>query len=137
VTNYGGRRPLALVVDDDADNQELFAQVLRLSGFNTIRAGSGPEALLKAGVSRPDLIVLDLWLPGKDGYQVIRELKSQSETAFIPVLVVSGRVTAADSQQAYEVGCDGFLGKPCMPEVLMEEVGRLYKGSCRDSRGLF
>jgi len=114
-----------LVVDDFEDNREMYAAHLRFSGFAVDEAVSGAEAIEKAFVASPDLIVMDLSLPGMDGWEATRKLKNDPRTKHIPVVVVSGHALEASVRSAQAAGCDAFLKKPCLPQMLLAEIQRL------------
>ena len=114
--------PLVLVVDDFQDNREMFAEFLEISGYRVAQAASGEEALERAFSLGPDLIVMDLSLPGLDGWEATRRLKGDPRTRDIPVLAVSGHALATNQRGAFEAGCDGFIVKPCPPDKLLAAV---------------
>ena len=122
------RSPLILVVDDFADNREMYTQFLAFSGFRVAEAQNGHEALEKAFELSPDLIVMDLSLPGLDGWEATRRLKASDRTRGIPVIALTGHALAGHSKGAMEAGCDAFITKPCLPERLMEEIKSMLKG---------
>ena len=116
-----------LMVDDYHDNREMYAAYLRYSGFVVEEAVTGTEAIEKAQATRPNLIVMDLSLPGMDGWEATRRLKTDPKTGHIPIVVVSGHALEGSVQTAKAAGCDAFLRKPCLPQVLLAEVKRLLK----------
>jgi CheY-like chemotaxis protein len=120
--------PLVLIVDDFEDNREMYAQYLLFCGLRVEEAGNGAEALDKAFASLPDLVVMDLSLPGVDGWEATRRLKANPRTKHIPVIALTGHALAGHSKGAFEAGCDRFLTKPCLPERLLEEIQRLLDG---------
>jgi CheY-like chemotaxis protein len=123
--------PLVLVVDDFQDNREMFAEFLAISGFRVAEAATGPEALERAFALIPDVILMDLSLPGLDGWEATRRLKSDARTRHVPVVALTGHVLADCSREAREAGCDAFLTKPCMPEALVSEVRRVLADAPR------
>jgi CheY-like chemotaxis protein len=118
------RPPLILVVDDFADNLEMYVQYLEFTGYRTITATDGIEAIDKAMTDRPDLIVMDLSLPRMDGWEATRRLKADPRTKQIPVIALTGHALEGQSKAAEAAGCDGYLTKPCLPEALEAEIGR-------------
>ena len=98
-----------LVVEDDPDLLDLTAYVLRRERFVVIEAKDGAEALRRWESDRPDLVVLDLSLPGLDGFDVLRRIREQDNT---PVLVLTGRTTTLDRLRTFNLGSDDFLPKP-------------------------
>ena len=116
-----------LMVDDFQDNREMYAAYLRYAGFAVDEAVTGTEALDKALAITPDLIVMDLSLPGMDGWEATRRLKADPKTKHIPIVVVSGHALEASVRSAQAAGCDVFLRKPCLPQALLAEVRKLLK----------
>ena len=121
----GGRPPLILVVDDFADNRERSAEFLRFSGYRVSEATNGHEALERAFAEPPHLVVMDLSLPGMDGWEATRRLKSDDRTAHIPVVALTAHDGAGELQRATEAGCNWFVPKPCPPAALIAEVRRV------------
>ena len=115
--------PLVLIVDDAKDNREGYAQYLQFCGFRTVEAATGYEALEQAVRSRPDVILLDMRLPGIDGMEVSRRLRSGGFEA-TPIIALSACVTETDIATALASGCDAFLAKPCLPESVVDEIKR-------------
>src|SRR5215831_11587898 len=114
--------PLILVVDDYQDAREMYAEYLQYSGFRVAEAGTGNEALAKAFELKPDLILMDLSLPGMDGWEATRHLKADERTRHIPIIVLTGHAVAGNARDARKAGADAFLAKPCLPEMLVEKV---------------
>ncbi|NOT44320.1 MAG: response regulator [Acidobacteria bacterium] len=119
------RKSLILVVDDYQDAREMYAEYLQISGFSVAEARSGDEAIAQAIALRPDLILMDLSLPGMDGWQATRHLKADERTSHIPVVALTGHALERASDDAREAGCDAFVTKPCPPDELVVEVRRL------------
>ena len=117
--------PLILVVDDYQDAREMYAEYLQYSGFRVAEASTGNEALAKAFELKPDLILMDLSLPGMDGWEATRHLKSDDRTKHIPVVALTGHALAGASDGAKRAGCDAFVTKPCLPDDLVVEVRRM------------
>jgi two-component system cell cycle response regulator DivK len=118
-------RPLILVVDDYDDAREMYAECLDASGFAVAQAENGDEAVAKALALLPALIVMDLALPGMDGWAATRAIKTDARTAMIPVVALSGHARSDASTAARDAGCDAFLTKPCLPDQIVEIVRRL------------
>ena len=117
--------PLVLVVDDSVDNREGYVEFLRYKGFRTLEAGTGEQALAIAHRDNPDLVVLDLALPDIDGLDVSQRIRSANDLALTKIIAVSARVFPSDVTSALACGCDAFLRKPCLPDVLVREMERL------------
>ena len=120
-------KPLILVVDDYADNREMYSAFLRFQGLEVVEAANGNEALEHAFRRVPDLVVMDLSLPGVDGWQATRLLKADPRTKHVPVLAVTGHALAGAPEEAANAGCDGFLTKPCLPEDLVKEIRKVLE----------
>ncbi len=118
-------RPLVLVVDDYEDAREMYAECLDASGFEVAQAESGDEAVAKALALMPALIVMDLALPGMDGWSATRAIKTDERTRAIPVVALTGHARSDASTAARDAGCDAFLTKPCLPDAVVEIVRRL------------
>lgn len=117
--------PLVMVVDDFRDGRELVAEILGYAGLRTEQASDGKEALEKAVTLLPDLILMDLSLPGVDGWEITRRLKSDPATRNIRIVALTAHATRGPLDRAREVGCDLVLTKPCPPDVLIERVKHL------------
>ena len=117
--------PLILVVDDYQDAREMYAEYLRFSGFRVAEARNGNEAVTQAFALKPDLILMDLSLPGMDGWEATRVLKADDRTKQIPVVALTGHALAGASEGARKAGCDSFVTKPCLPDDLVVEVRRM------------
>ncbi len=118
-------RPLILVVDDFPDNREMYADYFRFVGYRVAEAANGQEALDKAEDVVPDAIIMDLSLPGIDGWEATRRLKANPRTKHVPILAVTGHAVTGHSKSAAEAGCDMFITKPCLPETLERHVRAL------------
>jgi two-component system, cell cycle response regulator DivK len=116
--------PLILLVDDVADNIEVYAQFFLHRGWRTATASDGQESLTSAAGLRPDVIVLDLGMPGMDGWEVARRLKADAITRSIPILALTGHVLGDSRRRALEAGVEEFLTKPCLPQDLAEAIKR-------------
>jgi CheY-like chemotaxis protein len=122
MTNPG---PLILVVDDYQDAREMYAEYLQYSGFRVAEAKNGNEAVTQARSLKPDLILMDLSLPGMDGWEATRVLKADDATRHIPIVALTGHALAGASEGARKAGCDSFVTKPCLPDDLVVEVRRM------------
>lgn len=116
------RPATVLLVEDVADTREMYAEYLRHCGFAVLTATNGAEALDAAREKRPDLILMDAAMPDLDGWMATKLLKSDPATRDVPVLILTAHVFAEHRAKAREVGADGFIGKPCMPDDLAREV---------------
>src|SRR5437870_12643426 len=121
-------RPRVLLVDDYPDAREMYSEYLQFSGFDVVEAANGVEALQQAVDSDPDIILMDLSLPGRDGWEATRRLKADERTASIPVVALTGHALAGISAGAKAAGCDAFVTKPCLPEDLVKEIRKILDG---------
>ena len=117
--------PLILVVDDYQDAREMYAEYLQFSGFRVAEARNGNEAVEQAFALKPALILMDLSLPGMDGWEATRRLKADETTRHIPIVALTGHALAGASEGARRAGCDSFVTKPCLPDDLVIEVRRM------------
>jgi DNA-binding response OmpR family regulator len=114
-----------LVADDDADIVRFVEIYLRLEGFDVVTARDGPEVFAKAVAVRPDLVLLDVLMPGLDGYAVCAQIRADATLAAVPVIMVTANYTAAHLEAARRVGADDFLVKPFDPVVLLDKAKAL------------
>ena len=121
------KKQLVLVVDDFADNREMYSEYLSFSGYEVIEATNGKEAVDAAQARLPDIIIMDLSLPVMDGWEATRRLKADDRTRRIPVVVLTGHALAGHSKGARDAGCDSFLSKPCLPDQLLAEIKRMLE----------
>jgi DNA-binding response OmpR family regulator len=111
-----------LVVDDEADARALSKRILERNGFQVLEATNGDEAIQEANTKSPDLILLDIVMPGKDGVEVCKILKSQAQTKQIPIVMFTVLGRDADKKRAADARCDGYLTRPFNTEDILTEV---------------
>ena len=116
-----------LVVDDEPDISALVAYHLAREAYRVRTASSGPEAIRAAELERPDLIVLDLMLPGMSGLQVLEELRRRPETQDIPVILLTARREEQDRIAGLKLGADDYVAKPFSPQELILRVGAVLR----------
>lgn len=116
-----------LVVDDEPDAVELIEFNLKAAGYEVVRANDGEEALKKARMTLPDLIVLDLMLPEVDGMEVCKILRRDQKTSIIPVVMVTAKAAEIDRVLGLELGADDYVTKPFSPRELVLRVKRLLR----------
>ncbi len=100
----------------------MYRDYLEFSGFRVETARDGREAIEKARALRPHLILMDLSLPGIDGWEATRILKDDPKTADLIIVALSAHALAAEGERARAAGCDGFIAKPCLPTDLVSEI---------------
>ena len=118
-----GRR--VLVVDDHPMSLELVTALLEQEGYQVLAAASGEVGLHLTAAEAPDLILMDLQLPGMTGYEAIRRLKADPATAAIPVLALTGSAMRGDDLKVREAGADGYLTKPLDARAFRETLRRI------------
>jgi two-component system, cell cycle response regulator DivK len=117
-----------LVVEDNEANQMLTRAVLELEGHRVLVASSGPEAMALVRDDPPDLILMDVQLPGEDGLSVTRALKSSAATAAIPVIALTAHAMNGDRELAISAGCAGYVSKPIDTRTFGETVRHYLRG---------
>jgi CheY-like chemotaxis protein len=115
-------KPLVLVVDDNPTNLKLAAQVLELEGYDVLHAEDANQALTALQRHRPDLILMDIALPGMDGLELTKQLKAAPATAAIPVVALSAFAMKGDEAKALTAGCDGYITKPINTRTFAAQV---------------
>jgi CheY-like chemotaxis protein len=125
VGNLDVTAPFILVVDDNEDNHVLYGTILRHFGYRVEIAVNGEEAIAMARAQRPNLIFMDISIPIIDGWEVTQILKHDPLTRDIPIIALTAHALPYDREKAMEVGCDGYLSKPCEPRLLLQEARRV------------
>jgi two-component system cell cycle response regulator DivK len=128
--------PLVLIVDDYPDAREMYGFHLTRRGYRIEEAGDGYEALDKALGLRPHVILMDLSLPGIDGWELARLLKRDARTAAIPIIALTAHALNGEEQRARTAGCDAFVTKPCLPQALEAEVARILRATPTPTRNV-
>jgi two-component system cell cycle response regulator DivK len=114
--------PKILVVEDDQDNREMVIKVLEHNGYRVIEAVDGQEAVKKAREEKPDLILLDIYLPKMDGYEVTRTLRGDQDLQYIPIIALTAHAMKGDREEALAIGCDGYITKPINVRELPKQI---------------
>ena len=114
---------LVLIVDDEPLNVDLLEQELEAAGYRTVAASGGEAALAQAAAAAPDLILLDVTMPGIDGYETCRRLKADDATRSIPVIFLTALRESFEKVQAFELGAVDYVTKPFETEELLARVG--------------
>jgi two-component system, cell cycle response regulator DivK len=124
-----------LVVEDNEKNMKLFRDVLRATGYRTLEASTGGQALLLAARHRPALVLMDIRLPDMTGVEALSRLRTDGRTVLIPVLAVTAQAMKGDHQRFIEAGFDGYLSKPVDIHELLATVERHCTGAAGDRPG--
>lgn len=118
-----------LVVEDTAANMRLISMLLRKAGHEVLQAANADEAIALARAQNPDLILMDIQLPGMDGLAATRILKEDESTRRIPVVALTELAMRGDEQRVLMAGCDGYIAKPIQYKQFLEKVSGLLAGS--------
>jgi two-component system, cell cycle response regulator DivK len=117
-----------LVVEDNENNMKLFRDVLRATGYVTLEASTGGQALVLATTHRPALVLMDIRLPDMSGVEAVSRLRTDERTASIPVLAVTAQAMKGDRERFIEAGFDGYLSKPVDIDELLATVEEHCRG---------
>ncbi len=122
-----------LIVDDEKDIIELIKYNLKTEGYTILTAGAGEQAIKIAKQSRPDLIVLDLMLPGMDGLEVTRYLRNNEETRNLPIVMLTAKGEESDIITGLELGANDYISKPFSPRVLTARIRAILRRRRKES----
>jgi len=111
-----------LVIEDHEENRRLLRDLLTSFGYELIEAVTGEDGVIAAENERPDLILMDIQLPGIDGYETTRRIKANPALNRIPVIAVTSYALSGDDIKAFAAGCDGYVTKPFDPADLLEKI---------------
>jgi two-component system, cell cycle response regulator DivK len=111
-----------LVVEDHEENRRIMHDLLTAAGYEMIEALTGEEGITLAEQERPDLILMDIQLPGLDGYETTRRIKAQPALRAIPIIAVTSYALSGDDVKALEAGCDAYVTKPFSPRALLAKI---------------
>ncbi|HEV2132489.1 MAG TPA: response regulator [Longimicrobiaceae bacterium] len=111
-----------LLVEDNEDNRTVYRTILEHFGYEVIEARNGEDGIRMAREELPDLILMDISIPVIDGWEATRILKAEEKTSGIPIIALTAHALATDRAKAEEIGCDGYLAKPCEPRRVVAEV---------------
>ncbi len=125
---------LILLVEDFDDARELYALCLRSAGYRVLEAPTGEDGLRLAQAEAVDLVLMDMALPGIDGWEATRVLKRDARTRHIPVVALTAHALHDERERMIGAGCDGFIAKPCLPPDLIETVDRMLSAIPTPSR---
>jgi len=111
-----------LVVEDHEDNRQILRDLLSAAGYEMVEAHDGEQALVRVAQAKPDLILMDIQLPGIDGYEVTRRIKADPMLAAIPIIAVTSYALTGDDEKARAAGCDDYVAKPFSPRQLLAKI---------------
>ena len=111
-----------LVVEDQEDNRRIVRDLLTSAGYETLEAVTGQAGVRLAEAQRPDLILMDMQLPGLNGYEAARQIKANPELRTIPIIAVTSYALSGDDIKARQAGCDGYITKPFSPRALLAAI---------------
>jgi two-component system cell cycle response regulator DivK len=117
-----------LIVEDNDKNMKLARDILNAKGYHTIEAVTGEEGVKLAKEKVPDLVLMDIQLPGINGIEAFRQIRADAKTARIPVVALTASVTPTDRSEINAAGFDAFIGKPISLKEFVETVKRLIEG---------
>jgi len=122
---------LVLIVEDNEKNMKLARDILQAKGYQTVEAETGEAGVKLAKERKPDLVLMDIQLPGINGIEAFRQLRAEAVTAKIPVVALTASVTPTDRSQITAAGFDAFISKPISLKEFVETVKRLVEGGGR------
>ena len=121
---YISKMKTVMIVEDNELNMKLFNDLLQSQGYNTVQSTNGKDVLKLARQHRPNLILMDVQLPGVSGVELTRALKADAELKTIPVIAVTAFAMKGDEEKIREGGCDGYLSKPISIPIFLETVAK-------------
>jgi two-component system, cell cycle response regulator DivK len=111
-----------LVIEDQPDNRQILRDLLTSADFEVIEAEDGEAGVAAASAHRPDLILMDIQLPGIDGYEATRRIRADAVLRAIPIIAVTSYALIGDAEKARSAGCDAYISKPYSPRQLLAKV---------------
>ena len=111
-----------LIVEDQEDNRQIMQDLLESAGYEVMIAVNGREGVAKASSDKPDLVLMDIQLPGLDGYEAARRIRQAEEQGRTPIIAVTSYALGDDRIKALEAGCDDYVAKPVSPRDLLAKV---------------
>lgn len=119
--------PTVLVVEDNEMNMQLVEYLLEEGGFDILKASSGEEALQLTHEQTPDLVLMDIHLPGMDGLTVVRQMKEDDRTRTIPILALTAHAMRGDRDRFLQAGCDGYISKPIDVKTFVPSIQKYIR----------
>ena len=118
---------IILVIEDQEDNRRIMHDLFTSKGYKVIESVDGLEGVNAAEAYHPDLILMDIQLPGIDGYEATRRIKANPDLSKIPIIAVTSYALSGDDIKAFKAGCDGYVTKPFSPRELLEMVRKFLQ----------
>jgi len=122
---------LVLIIEDNEKNMKLARDILQAKGYQTVEAETGEEGVKLAKERKPDLVLMDIQLPGINGIEAFKQIRADTKTKSIPVIALTASVTPTDRSQITAAGFDAFISKPISLKEFVETVKRLIEGGGR------
>jgi len=116
-----------LYIEDNRDNRSLVRRVLESEGYDVTEAANAEDALTSLKIGSPDLILMDINMPGIDGYTLTAQIKSVPDYTTIPIIAMTANVMRGDRERSLEAGCDGYIQKPIDIDVLAQQIERFIR----------
>jgi two-component system, cell cycle response regulator DivK len=124
---------LVLLVDDFEDNRDLYEEYLVYKGYDVMVAANGADGVRIACERRPDIILLDLRMPGMSGQEALLQMKARPDLAGVPVVALTAHALDDERRRAIALGFDAFIPQPCLPDELLKAIEDILRGSSRVS----
>lgn len=112
----------ALIIEDNADNMELISFILEKGGYETLKAETGEEGVEMTLKELPDFVILDIQLPGIDGYEVLHRIRKSEVDGSIPIIAVTSYAMSGDRERLLGAGCNGYIEKPIEPGKFIDQI---------------
>lgn len=116
-----------LLVDDVEDGRDIYSTYLTFKGYHVVCAANGDEALARAREHRPDLILMDLSMPGLTGTQAMRALRADDQFRSVPIVALTAHALDDERREALQAGFDAVITKPCLPDELLAAIEALFR----------
>ena len=120
-------KPVIMVVEDNDDNRQLVLKVLSRRNYEVVGVVDGNEALERLNVINPDLILMDINLPGMDGYEVTRRIRRQEKFANLPIVALTAYAMVGDEEKSLNAGCDAYISKPINVRTFPETIAAILE----------
>ena len=120
-------KPVIMVVEDNDDNRQLVLKVLSRQNYEVVGVVDGNEALERLNVINPDLILMDINLPGMDGYEVTRRIRRQEKFANLPIVALTAYAMVGDEEKSLNAGCDAYISKPINVRTFPETIAAILE----------